>query len=539
MIVKINGIEYKGFSSWKISEKVGNPTSSTLSVEVENQPIPRAGDLIEVFLDGEPAERIFLGILGIPASPAFSSPFEKRIYSLNCLNGNAILSRRLANVSYADKTMTEIVFDLYQRYIAPEGITLGELSEIDTPTFEIYNCKNMSMMSVMNELAGFIGGAWQVTNDKEFNFVRFDDFPQCSQVVTMDNAPLSGLQSKSDARDLRTNQIIDGAYITTDPQTEYYTVTENWQGFYTTFALVQPPDIYINDVQVPASAIGVRGIDDGDDTKLFLWSYNSRQISVNSRYSGSLVLNVGDTIKIVYVGLAPIRYEVSNGEKIAEIAEKTGLSGLIDNVYTDPTIVTRQDAVNRAESLLNQYGAEKRTLTCKTDIHTLLQAGFSLDDLELYTQWTFNIPELDIEGDFVLTEKTIEPLRLNDDESVQYSLTFTDRDFVQSYGETISRLYTDITKLSVRAEELVIIDYNVEDTQELVEDVGYSPNIALYVSATPMENGQIAQPLGTIMPNLCSGGGSGWNADFTIYCASGDGQLVYPLGDAGTAYCCK
>lgn len=538
MIVKINGIEYKGFSTWKISEKVGNPTSSTLSVEVENQPIPRAGDLIEVFLDGEPAERIFLGILGIPASPAFSSPFEKRIYSLNCLNGNAILQRRLANVSYADKTMAEIVFDLYQRYIAPEGITLGELSEIDTPTFEIYNCKNMSMMSVMNELAGFIGGAWQVTNDKEFNFVRFDDFPQCSQVVTLDNAPLSGLQSKSDARDLRTNQIIDGAYITTDPQTEYYTVTDNWQGFYTTFALVQSPDIYINNVQVPASAIGVRGIDDGDDTKLFLWSYNSRQISVNSRYSGSLVLNVGDTIKIVYVGLAPIRYEVSNGEKIAEIAEKTGLSGLIDNVYTDPTIVTRQDAVNRAESLLSQYGEEKRTLTCKTDIHTLLQAGFSLDDLELYTQWTFDIPELDIEGDFVLTEKTIEPLRLNDDESVQYSLTFTDRDFVQSYGETISRLYTDITKLSVRAEELVIIDYNVEDTQELVEDVEFSPNIALFVSATPMENGQIAQPLGTIMPNLCSGG-SGWNADFTIYCASGDGQLVYPLGDAGTAYCCK
>lgn len=539
MIVKINGIEYKGLATWKISEKVGNPTSSMLSVEVEEQPIPRAGDLIEVFLDGEPAERIFFGVLGIPASPAYSSPYEKRIYSLNCLNGNAILSRRLANVSYADKTMTQIVFDLYQRYIAPEGITLGELSEIDTPTFEIYNCKNMSLLSVMNELAGFIGGAWQVTNEKVFNFVKFDDFPQCSQIVTIDNAPLNGLQSKSDARDLRTNQIIDGAYITTDPQTEYYTVTDNWQGFYTTFALVQPPDIYINNVQVSASAIGVRGIDDGDDTKLFMWAYNSRQISVNSQYSGSIVLNEGDTVKIIYVGIAPIRYEVSNGEKIAEIAEKTGLSGLIDNVYTDPTIVTRQDAVNRAESLLSQYGDEKRTLTCKTDIHTLLDAEFSLDDLELYTQWTFNIPELDIVGDFVLTEKTIEPLRLNDDESVKYSLTFTDRDFVQSYGETISRLYKDITKLSVRADELVIIDYNVEDRQEMVEDLGYSPNIALFVSATPMENGQIAQPLGTIMPNLCSGGGSGWNADFTIYLASGDGQLVYPLGDAGTAYCCK
>ena len=539
MIVKINGIEYKGLANWKISEKVGNPTSSMISVEVENQPIPRAGDLIEIFLDGEPSERIFLGILGIPASPAYSSPHEKRIYSLNCLNGNAILQRRLANVSYADKTMTEIVFDLYQRYIAPEGITLGELSTIETPTFEIYNCKNMSLLSVMNELAGFIGGAWQVTNEKEFNFVRFDDFPQCSQTVTINNAPFEGLQSKSDARDLRTNQIIDGAYITTDPQTEYDTVTANWQGFYTSFALVQSPTLYINNVEVSASAIGVRGIDDGDNTKLFFWSYNSRQISVNRQYSGSITIAVGDVIKIVYVGIAPIRYEVSNGDKIAEIAEKTGLSGIIDNVYTDPTIVTRQDAVNRAESLLTQYGQEKRTLTCSTDVHTLLSAGFVLDDLELYTQWTFDLPELDIEGDFVLTEKTIEPLRKNDDESVSYRLTFTDRDFVQSYGETISKLYKDITKLSVRAEELVIIDYNVDDTQTLNEELGYSPSIGLYVSDTVMENGQIAQPLGSIMPNLVHGGGSGWRTPFTIYLASGDGQIVSPLGDAGTAYCCE
>ena len=538
MRVKINGTEYKGLSNWRVSEKVGNPTSTTLSVLVESQPIPRAGDVIELLTDGEPSDRLFLGVLGIPATPAYSSPFEQRIYSLNCLNGNAILQRRVANVSYANKTMTEIVFDLYQRYIAPEGITLGTLSQIDTPTFEIYNCKNMNLLSVMNELAGFIGGAWQVTNDKVFNFVKLDDFPSCSQTVTLDNAPFGNLQGKADARDLRTNQIIDGAFLTTDPQTESVTVTENWQGFNTVFPLIQQPSMTINGVDVPASAIGTRGISDSDPNVLFFWSYNSRQISVNSQYEGSLTLNEGDVVGIVYVGLAPIRYEISNGDKIAEIAQRTGLSGIIDNVYVDPTIVTRQDAVNKADSLLSQYGEQKDTLTCRTDIHTLLSAGFDLDDLELYTQWTFNIPELDMVGDFVLTEKVVEPLRLNDDESVRYSLTFTDRDFVQSYGETISKLYKDITKLSVRAEETVIIDYNVEDTATLDEDLGIGVAISLFVANT-MENGQIAQPLGTIMPNLVHGGGSGWRTPFVVYLATGDGQTVSPLGDAGTAYCCE
>ena len=52
MRVKINGTEYKGLSNWRVSEKVGNPTSTTLSVLVESQPIPRAGDVIELLTDG-------------------------------------------------------------------------------------------------------------------------------------------------------------------------------------------------------------------------------------------------------------------------------------------------------------------------------------------------------------------------------------------------------------------------------------------------------------------------------------------------------
>lgn len=537
MRVLINGIEYRGMSGWQISEKVGNPTSTTISVLVENQPIPMAGDVIEVLTDGEPAEKLFFGILGIPATPAYSSPYEQRIYSLNCLNGNSILQRRLANVSYADKTMTQIVLDLYQRYIAPEGVTLGTLSQIDTPTFEIYNCKNMSLMAVMNELAGFIGGAWQITNDKVFNFVRIDDFPRCSQTVTLDNAPFGRLQWKADARDLRTNQIIDGAFLTTDPQTEEVTVTESWQGFLTSFPLIQKPRMWVNSTEVPSDEIGTRGLDDGDTSKLFYWSYNSRQITLNVGYEGSVDLGEGDTVRIVYVGLAPLRYEISNLGKISEIAGRTGLSGIIDNVYTDPTIVTRIDAISKAESLLSQYGDQKDTLTCVTDIHTLIGAGFDAGDVGLYTQWTFDIPELDMVGEYVLTERVAEPLRQDDDGSVRYRLTFTDRDFVQSYGETISRLYKDITKLSVRAEENVVFDFYVEDTQTLAENLGEGTAIALFVAGS-MQNGQIAQPLGTIMPNIVHGGGGGWRTPFVVYLATGDGQAVYPLGDAGTAVCC-
>lgn len=529
MKLKINGTEYKASASWSISEKVGNPTASQFTVLVEEQDIPHAGDVVEFFTDEGVC--LFFGVIGIPKSPQFSSEHESRLYSLNCTNGNSILQRRLANVSYTNKTMTEIVNDLYVRYIAGEGITLGTISEIENPVFEKYNCKNMNLMSVLNELAGYINAVWQVTEEKVFNFVKLEDFPRCSQTVTLENASFANLQWSEDGKNQRTNQIIDGAFITTDPQTEQFVVTEEWQGFSTIFPIVVQPSISINGVQVPATSIGIKGIDSDNPDILFYWAYNSTQVQLNPSYTGSISVNVNDVVECVYIGQTPIRYEVVNTEKVEEIARKTGLSGYIDNVVNDPTITTRQDALNKANALLLQYGEAKNSLRCNTDIHTLLSAGFSASDIELYRQWTFDIPELGISGEYVLTERTIDPLRYNEDGSVSVSLTFSDRNFIQSYGEIISQIYQDFTKLSVRADEIIIYDYNITERLSLDEDIIGDHIIPLWV-ASAMLNGQIAQPLGTIMPNLVAGA-ENWRQRWIVFATVNDtGEVCSPyLGE--------
>lgn len=509
MKIKINGNEYLGgLSNWKISEKIGNPTSSTINIEVQAGDVPpQAGDVIQILEDDDTP--IFFGLIGIPKTPKYTSFFQPKIYNLNCSNGNSVLSRRIANYSFANKTITEIVQTLYDTYIASEGITLGTISQIDTPVFEIYNCKNMNLLSVLNELAGYINGAWQITDDKVFNFVKIDDFPRCSQVIDKDNASITNLQMSDSDRDLRTNQIIDGAYLTTDLQTEYATVTDNWQGFFTAFAVVSQPRIWVNNVEVPQNEIGVKGIQEHDTTILFYWSYNSRQISINRDYEGSIVLNEGDEIKIEYIGLAPIRYVIQNPEKVAEIKNRTGLSGIIDNVYNDPTIVTKADAVTKAEGLLNLYGNQQRTIKFEVSRQYALEKGFVDSDFNLYTQWSFNLTEIGLVGDFVLTEKSVVPHVLNDDDSLYYSLTFTDRNFIQSYGEVITNLYHDFIKLSVRAEETVIMEYVLEETTRFEEQLDVDTALVLYV-AQSMYNGQIALPLGTIMPNICQYGSDLW-----------------------------
>lgn len=221
-----------------------------------------------------------------------------------------------------------------------------------------------------------------------------------------------------------------------------------------------------------------------------------------------------------------------NTEKVQEIAERTGLSGYIDNVDNDPTITTRQDALNKANGLLLQYGDAKNTIRCTTDIHSLLEAGFLSEDIDLYRQWRFDIPELDISGDYVLTEKEVRPLRYNEDDSVSVVLTFSDRNYIQSYGEVLSRLYQDITKLSVRADEIVIYDSYLNETLGLSEELEDGESIPLWV-ASVMLNGQIAQPLGTILPNLCNGGGKTWMNRWIVYATINDtGEVCSPyLGD--------
>lgn len=523
MKIYVNNEEYLLASGWSIGDKLGNPAPSYFTVLVrDSQETPKSGDVVSVI--GDNNEALFFGLIAIPTSVGYSSPYQSKVYELKCTNANTITKRRLANVSYRNKTISEIVNSLYDTYIAPENISLGEVTDLAVPFFEVYNCKNMNLMSVMNELVGYINGAWRITNDRTFEFISFDDFPKVALPVTMDNAPFGNLKVSDNSNEVRTTQIIDGAFLTTDPQTEEYTVTEDWTGFSTVFPITQQPAIFINGVSVSADEIGVRGIDDSP-TILFYWSYESRDVEVNPSYTGSTTISVGDTITITYVGKVAIRYEVSNQSKIDELAERTGLSGIIDNLYYDRTIVTRQDAFNKAEALLSLYDERRTTITCSTDIHTIEKAGYSLADTELYKQWSFNMPEIDLVGDYVIIERTVTPFRLNEDESVIIKLTFADRDFAQGYGLIISRIAQDITKLSVRAEETIIQDINIEERLELVEELDIGETMPLWV-AEAMENGQIAQPLGTIMPNLVTGMGSEWRNRWTVHVTDTDTGVI-------------
>lgn len=462
MQAKINGTVYQAESSFEISEQMGNKTSSTISVLVEGQPIPTAGDVIELLSDsGEP---VFLGTCGIPKSPKYQTGREKHLYSITCGNANQILANRIINVAYQQHTVTEIVQSLFSQYIAEEGITLGQISDIAV-TMEVYTAADFNLQDALNELADLVGAVWKVDNHRRFFFVAQEDFPRFPRVISL--SFLLGTELQHTTKDYRTRtvQYVTGATDRTTLQTETYTYDGEQSGFTTVFPLSQKPEITVNGEPVPPELIGVNGLDDEDENIVFSFSYDSQTIAIQQQE----YLAAGDKVTIRYIGMFPIRVVAYNHDKISQIAQLTGTSGKREQVYLASDIVTMNDAMQLAQSLLSQFSEATGEVTFWLLQSQLQALGLSPSDLDIFTQVTFDLPQLGITGDYVVTERTISLYSVST-ENYKLSLKLCNRDYLKSYGETISALYRDISQLYVRQDDIVINQPNFREVEVLSEE---------------------------------------------------------------------
>ena len=465
----INGTVYDAESNFSISEQMGNKTSSTISVLVEDQPFPTAGDVIE--LQDNNGNPIFLGTCGIPKSPKYQTGLEKKIYQITCNNANSILANRIINVAFQNETITEIVQNLFTQYISEEGITLGGISDISV-TMEVYTAADFNLQDALNELADLVNAVWRVDNNKVFWFLVEADFPQFPQTINEQFLLGTDLQHTTKNYKTRTVQYITGAQDVTSPQTETYTYDGEQNSFTTVFPISQKPTISINGTVVDPSLIGINGIDDSDPNIVFAYTYNSQTIAIKS----TDYMAAGSIVTIQYVGIFPIRVVAYNQDKIAEIAQLTGTSGKREQVYLNTDIVTMTDAIQLAQSLLTQFSESTGEITfwlLKSQLNAL---GYTLDDLDIFTQITFDLSSLGISGNYVITERNIEMFSVAS-QNYKVSFKLCNRNYLKSYGETISALYRDISQLYIRQDEIVINQPSFAETEALTESIQTSIGI--------------------------------------------------------------
>ena len=490
----INNIPYDMTRDFLLTDMVGNKSTSEITVRVDDQPLPRAGDMVEIKDDDTV---LFWGMLGIPQSPKYTTGNEWRVYTMTAGSANAFLSRRIINEAFKRYTVSEIVRVLFDNYIAEEGITLGTISDIAI-TIDVYAASDFNLQDALDELADLANASWTISTDRVFSFVVQQDYTSFPAVISRENAFGTEWQMKTKDYKQRTVQYISGATNTTLPQTERFVYdADGANTFNVSFGVNERPTIAVNGAVLDPSRIGVAGLDYGNADVYFTFAYNSKTISYN-KLSG--FLSGGETITVTYIGIYAIRVSMSNDSKISEIAGITGTSGRREIVNTVTGVRSQADAVAMALSLLEKYREATEEITFWVPSDELYARGFTLADTAPMTKITLDLPEWGMSGDYVIAERRLSAyyadMRENTATKLKVWLRLVNRDVMKSYGEILADLRKNVRALNIRADDIVLKNvlssdaFKMSDALSIMTLYPYFP-----ISGTAVQNGSLFAPV--------------------------------------------
>ena len=435
--VYIAGTQYRVTSRYSIREQVGQPASSSLEVKLEDKPFPKTHSKVEIKEDGV---NIFVGFVHEVETPVYSSTFETDIIPIQVISQETIFTRRLVNDVWKEKLTHEIVQDLYDNYLAEEGYTLGIIEEFER-LYNLYTVPNLPLSDVLTELGDELGAVAQLTPLGVFNFVSKNSFNEMPAPTH-----ITGLKLSEHGQDLKTIQKVSGAKAETSIITKGTTWEANQTSFLLGYQVAEEPNVSINASPVE---VGIQGIDDDNATKTFLWKYGNNALVLNSNATVQPI--TGDNVSVLFRGFYNIEVVTENEQLKQEIAGISGTSGKIESVVVDTSITTPQDGENVANNLLQEKSQREQSITLIT--HDIVNS-------QLLNAWVINKPELNINGSFVIVERTITDFY----DQYKINLKLKNRGFYSRYGTVFNRNKKEINNLTIRKDDLVLKSASAGET---------------------------------------------------------------------------
>ena len=450
----INKIRYPLVDSVELCDHAAATSESSIRVDTQGLPAPQALDVVYLFRD---KKLLFGGLCGIPSSPTWVSEHTLQHYELTVSGMNNLLTHRYINKAWRDSNLYDIVKEIYDSILAEDHIALGEISAAltDLPK-QVYIAPDMTAYDVLNELAGLVGAVWDIKANPswtisdyfsdsdaspfQFSFCLKDDFPS----IYADERCICSLKKNVESYALRTVQVVNGATGVTDTQQETTVYSAEEGVVTTTWPVYDMPVIYYGTPEVQA-VVGVSGVDDDDDAKQFLFSYNSQEIKVNENAASPIP--DGASVRILYHGLFQLRVRVRNNQMIEDIAARSGVSGILEEVETDDRITDAASLIDYATAALYNHSQPETTLEITTR---------SVEGTEPFTIWHCQFPRWFINGDYVVVERTVVITGCG----LEVQLKCKDRGFLTAYGQTFYKDYKD-TATGIRDDEVVIASDNI------------------------------------------------------------------------------
>ena len=287
----------------------------------------------------------FGGVVDTPGKQRAGSGLS---HDIACIDYHYKADKRLVAESYEDKTAGYIVDDIFDKYLAIEGITIGEIQLGATITQAIFNYVKVS--DCFDALAMKTGFIWEINESKELNFIdratnaapwAFTNLKCLSTPKLIEGNPL-----------YRNRQYLRGGKGTTDSQTENRTGDGETKAFAMSFPLATVPTVT---VAAAGQTVGIKGIDDAKDC---YWSKGDAVINFDVAPANATAL------VFVYYGLYDILTLVEDTDEINATKDTEGEgSGYVEDISAEPKLTDTDAVLEAGEARLDIYAvAGKRFL---------------------------------------------------------------------------------------------------------------------------------------------------------------------------------
>ncbi len=276
--------------------------------------------------------------------------------------------------TYVNRPYDVIVQDIFNKYLAPEGVTLGAIftGPFPSPTLApsttlAPNGPTQSISQVVftyptvtQALDALVASAsasgvtfyWSIDQNKTFWFVPYTYTVNATTVdgTQVDDGQRSGVTPYVTRASLlnRNTQYIAGGSTPGASRTDYFKGDGQVRTWTLTYPVAAQPTIAVANVTGATKSVGIQG------TSGAAYYYQIGSASI-TQDSSQTILTSSDTLEVHYQPALPHTASAQNTAQITAQKALDGTTGIVESVLKDPNITSDADGVTEANYLLNVY----------------------------------------------------------------------------------------------------------------------------------------------------------------------------------------
>jgi len=380
-------------------------------------------------------EKIFGGVIDNPETIRVA-PSGELYHPISCVDYHYFADKRLVAASYENKTCGFIVDDIFNNYLAEEGITIGNIDLGATLVQAVFNYVRVTdAYDALAEKAGFI---WFIDENKKLYFQARDTTPAPWTLTGDDVAKGSGILSGANPM-YRNRQYIRGGKGTTVLQTETFSGDAQTVAFTVGYPIVKVPTVTVG---VGIQSMGIKGIDVAMDC---YWSKGDATIVFDV---GSIPPAAANNIIVEYYGEYNLLGLAVDAPAIAVLKAIEGAgTGYVDDMADEPKLTDSDAVLDSGQAKLAKFAINAQRFNFSTT-----RTGLKPSQL-----LTVAYPSLGLAGD-MLIESVVTRVYTGNLSYDVVAIVGAEQKGWTEYFKSLSKIKQEVIDfLNVGSEEILII----------------------------------------------------------------------------------